>query len=343
MLCDRKGPGRAGGVGFARAYGGGVWPTEEQWRASVPSRLARAVGQWGLEPGTPYPGGSVSHVLPVRTRDGVEAVLKLSFPHREARHEAAALAWWDGDGSVRLLAVDPDDPFVLLLERCTPGTTLGDRREQTAAERLTAGASLLVRLWAHGAPAAHDPAHDRSPDHDHDRDRSPDHDPDPDHGFERVADVTAEWADLVEERFRHGAPPLDPGLVRHGAALLRTLPSDADRAVVVHGDANPGNVLAAARERWLVIDPKPMVGDPAYDLGPLLHQVDDPFVAARPEVLVRGRIRLLADVTGLPGERIAAWCTARAVEAALWHVTRGESAAAQDCMRRAAVTDRVAG
>lgn len=299
------------------AYGDGVWPTEEQWRASVPSRLRHAVDRWGLEPGTAYRGGSVSHVLSVRTPDGVDAVLKLSFPHREARHEAAALTWWDGDGSVRLLGADPEDPFVLLLERCTPGTTLGDRHEQEAVARLTTGASLLVRLWAHGVPDAH--------------------------GFERVADVTAEWAGLVEERMHAAAPPLDPGLVRHGAALLRSLPGGAGREVVVHGDANPGNVLAAHREPWLVIDPKPMVGDPAYDLGPLLHQVDDPFAADRPEALVRERIGVLADVTGLPGERIAAWCTARAVEAALWHVSRGESSAAQDCMRRAAVTDRATG
>ena len=37
--------------------------------------------------------------------------------------------------------------------------------------------------------------------------------------------------------------------------------------VLLHGDFHPGNVLAAAREPWLAIDCKPLVGDPAYDLA----------------------------------------------------------------------------
>ncbi len=35
-----------------------------------------------------------------------DAVLKVQFPDRESRHEAAALELWDGDGAVRLLAHD---------------------------------------------------------------------------------------------------------------------------------------------------------------------------------------------------------------------------------------------
>ena len=294
-----------------------MWPTEEDWRASVPRLLRRAVDRWDLRTGAPFDGGSVSHVLPVTTPDGGEVVLKLSFPHREAEHEAAALAWWDGAGAVRLLAVDPDDPFVLLLERCRPGTRLSDRVDLPASDRLRTAADLLAGAWTTGVPAE-DP-------------------------FERVADVAAEWAELLEERMRTLAPPFDPGVVRRGAELLRTLPGGASRSVVVHGDANPGNVLASDRAPWLLIDPKPMVGDPAYDLCPLLVQVDDPFGAAEPVRTVRDRVALLADVTGESTERIAAWCTARLVESALWSVSRGALGAGQDAMVRAAVTDRVAG
>jgi streptomycin 6-kinase len=153
--------------------------------------------------------------------------------------------------------------------------------------------------------------------------------------------VAAEWADLVEERVRRYAPPFDAGLVRRGVELLRTLPDGAARSVVVHGDANPGNVLAAVREPWLVIDPKPMVGDPAYDLCPLLLQVDDPLAAPDPDRVVRDRLALLADRTGVPAERIAAWCVARTVEAALWSVDRGRPADGADAVRRAAVLDRL--
>ncbi len=112
--------------------------------------------------------------------------------------------------------------------------------------------------------------------------------------------------------------------------------------MVVHGDANPGNVLAAGREPWLVIDPKPMVGDPAYDLCPLLVQVDDPFRAEDPLHAVRHRVVVLGDTTGEPADRIAAWCTARLVESALWSASRGALDDGLDAMTRAAVVDRLA-
>ncbi|MDM7887825.1 aminoglycoside phosphotransferase family protein [Curtobacterium sp. RHCJP20] len=294
-----------------------MWPTEQDWRASVPRRLARAVERWDLRPGEPYTGGSVSHVVPVRLPDGGGAVLKLSLPHREAEHEAAALAWWDGAGAVRMLAVDPDDPFVLLLERCDPGTRLAERDDLPAEDRLRTAGGLLTRLWAAGVPE--------------------------DGPFASLAEVTTGWAALAEDRMRELAPPFDPGLVRRGTDLLRTLPIGASRSVVVHGDANPGNVLAAGREPWLVIDPKPMVGDPAHDLCPLLVQVDDPFRSGGSPQVVCQRIAVLADVTGEPADRIAAWCTARLVESALWSVSRGALDDGLDAVARAAVVDRLAG
>lgn len=85
--------------------------------------------------------------------------------------------------------------------------------------------------------------------------------------------MTADWAVLVRQRMDRHRPRLDPGLVEHGAALLESLPRTATHTVVLHGDINPGNILAAHREPWLAIDPKPMVGDPAYDPAPLLAQV----------------------------------------------------------------------
>lgn len=287
-----------------------MWPTEHDWRRTVPDRLAAAVARWGLRLGEVVTGGSVSHVRAVTTVDGVPAVLKLSFPHREARDEAAALAWWDGRGAVRLLASDPEDPFVLLLERCDPGTRLVDRDDLGAAERLTIGADAVARLWAAGVP-------EESP-------------------FGRLVDVCDEWADLAEHRMETLAPPLDPGVVRQGVALLRELPRTASSEVVVHGDHNPGNVLAAEREPWLVIDPKPMTGDPAYDLCPLLMQVDDPFALRDPLSAVVERTALVADRAGLAPGRIYAWSVARLVESALWYVSRGELPEAQDDAARAA-------
>jgi len=70
-------------------------------------------------------------------------VLKLQYPHREAEHEAAALAAWDGNGAVRLLAHDPNR-HALLLEHCRPGTPLAELDQEAALDVLV---ELLPRLW----------------------------------------------------------------------------------------------------------------------------------------------------------------------------------------------------
>lgn len=266
--------------------------------------------KWQLRLGTNYAGGSVSVVAQATTSDGRDSVLKISTPDREARGEAEALQWWDGHGAVRLLEHDPACN-ALLLERCDPGTPIGADDASPAETRLTVAAELLTELWHLGLPETS--------------------------SLERVADVTAEWADLAEERMRRIRPPYDPGLVAHGVALLRTLPTTARRDVVVHGDFNPGNVLSAARRPWLVIDPKPMVGDPGYDLCPLLLQIDDPMATADPPAVLRHRVEVVAQVVGEPADRLLAWSLARCVEAALWHADRSEIGTGSDKLDQALV------
>ncbi|MHB1931348.1 MAG: aminoglycoside phosphotransferase family protein [Acidimicrobiales bacterium] len=95
-----------------------------------------------------------------------------------------------------------------------------------------------------------------------------------------AAEVDAETTALLLERCRPGTAlraRLEPeqdlvvagllrdsGLVREGIALFRQLPDTAERDVLLCTDLHADNVLAAEREPWLVIDPKPYVGDPNY-------------------------------------------------------------------------------
>ncbi|GAB3762250.1 aminoglycoside phosphotransferase family protein [Microlunatus parietis] len=287
---------------------------ETEWRQRVPELVARYAARWELDLGEPFGGGSAAHVVAATTADGQDAVLKLSLPHREARGEAAALRWWAGDGAVRLLREEPAD-YALLIERCRPGVPL-TAAEQPPRTRLTVAAELLARVWRHGIPP-------------------------PDSGMERLTDVAAEWADLVEERLRQLAPPYDRSLVARGAELLRTLPHTGDREVVVHGDFNPGNVLSAADGSWKIIDPKPMIGDPGYDFSPLLLQVDDPFTHADPAPVLRERVALVAEIVQVPPDRLLAWCLARLVEGALWYADRGEIGPGGDAMDAAAVINEL--
>jgi streptomycin 6-kinase len=291
---------------------------EDEWRASVAELVDHYVAEWDLRLGEPYTGGSASYVAPVLTSDGDDAVLKLSWPHREARGEATALRWWDGNGAVRLFAHEPED-YALLIERCDPGTPL-TQVDLPPDQRLSIATELLAEVWQRGRP---EPA---------------------DSDLERLCDVTAEWADLVEERMERLAPPYDPDLVAQGVDLLRTLPASATREVMVHGDFNPGNVLSSTRLPWLIIDPKPMIGDPGYDLCPLLMQIDDPFTHPDPVPILLDRVDLVAAKVDVPAGRLLSWFLARMVEGALWYADRAEIApGAEDLAKAAVIADLITG
>lgn len=187
---------------------------------------------------------------------------------------------WDGDGAVRLHAVeDFDDTVALLLERCVPGTTLAGRPEP---EQDIVIAGLLRRLWR---------------------------DPAPGHRFRSLQVMCDDWADEFEQKVAAGRGTVDPGLAREGIALFRSLPATAERSVLLCTDLHAENVLAAEREPWLVIDPKPYVGDPAYDV--LQHLLNcDERLRAEPLALVWR----MADLLGLDRDRVRLWLFARCVQ-----------------------------
>jgi len=283
------------------------------WLASVPGIVADLEDRWDVKTGSPYRGGSAAWVAPATRADGSRAVLKVTWPHREARHEHTGLAHWNGDGAVRLLEADPER-YALLVERCEPGTELSAGGLDVDAA-LSVGGQLLRHLWSREPAAACD--------------------------LEEVGVVTGQWAGLVRERMERFRPPFDAGLVEAGAGLLESLPATASRRVVVHGDFNPGNILAAEREPWLAIDAKPMVGDPGYDPMPLVLQVGVQHEGVLPDAEIDRRYRLISDLVAEPVERLLAWTLARSVESALWEVSGGRPARAARDMARAAAAARV--
>lgn len=123
--------------------------------------------------------------------------------------------------------------------------------------------------------------------------------------------MCAEWADRYEDY--PGEPALDPALARAGAELFRAVPLDAPEARVLAPDLHARNVLAAEREPWLVIDPTPYVGDPAYD--PLQHLLDE-LERLRADPV--GLVHRMADLCQVDRDRLRAWMFARSVVQWTW-------------------------
>ena len=123
------------------------------------------------------------------------------------------------------------------------------------------------------------------------------------HTFRPLSTMLAYWS---QETWTHAQHWPDPGLVRAGLHLFQELAETAPEQVLLATDLHAGNVLRAQREPWLVIDPKPFVGDPAYDATQHLLNCQD-RLHLEPEKTIRRWANLLQ----VEAERVHLWTFAR--------------------------------
>jgi streptomycin 6-kinase len=257
-----------------------------RWLESLPGVVASLTDRWQLaDLDSALPGGSHSYVVPVRSPPG-PAVLKVPLVGDENRLEGEALRLYGGDGAVRLLASDVESG-ALLIEQCVPGTPLDDHPDRE--EAIDLACATLRRLWR---------------------------EPPADHQFILVTRKAAEWAETFARHLASAAgAPAPPALVEEAAALARELAGDTGPVVLVNRDAHLGNILAAAREPWLLIDPKPLAGDPAFDAGYLAGYLAG---SAPTRAEVARIVPRLAEALGVDRARVRAWTMIRAVENMFW-------------------------
>ncbi|WP_406195805.1 aminoglycoside phosphotransferase family protein [Kitasatospora sp. NBC_01560] len=267
-----------------------------RWAAGLPALAAELLDRWSLRPDGPPAHGLVGLVLPVRRADGTPAALKLQPVDEETAGEPVALRAWNGRGAVRLLA-DDRATGSMLLERLDPGRSLLTVPDDGDAVAVLAG--LLAGLTSRPAPP----------------------------GLPRLADVADAMLARVPAASARPAGQADRRLFADCAAALREVRREpGDR--LLHWDLHYGNVLAPfgtdGRAPWLAIDPKPLAGDPGFELLPALQNRWSDLVATGdvPRAL-RRRFDLLTDVLALDRARATAWTLARVLQNALWAVEDG--------------------
>jgi streptomycin 6-kinase len=255
-------------------------PGGREWLERLPAIVDECADAWDLRLGEPYNGGKVGLALRVERADESPAVLKVNFPGR-VTHEAAALAHWGGVGAVRLLERD-DARSALLLERCDPGYQLSDLAAEKEAHE--AAIRVLRRIWR----------------------------PPPDlHPFPMLADEAPRWAEELPRRWKALGRPCERELLEAAVAALREVDSTQE-AVVCHQDFHGGNVIRSTREDWLAIDPKPVVGERAFDTAWLLRDRRASVGAeVQPKRRLRRRLDLLSGELELDRERVRGWGIAR--------------------------------
>nr|ALK02283.1 antibiotic resistance kinase [Streptomyces sp. FXJ7.388] len=269
------------------------------WAAALPGLAESYLGRWRLRRDGPVAHGVAALVVPVVGADGTPAVLKLQPVTGETAGEPDALRAWDGDGAVRLLRSDPETG-TMLLERLDPARSLAGIRDDTAALCLLT--ELLARLTAHPAPP----------------------------GMRRLGDAVAGMLRRLPAVLPVLADPAERRLLDACGGAVRELAGEpGDR--LLHWDLHYENVLAplpgSGRGPWLAIDPKPLAGDPGFDLLPALrNRWDDVTATGDVPRAVRRRFDLMTDVLGLDRARARGWTLGRVLQTCLWETESGATA-----------------
>ncbi|WP_199552201.1 aminoglycoside phosphotransferase family protein [Streptomyces sp. N35] len=245
---------------------------------ALPGRAAEFLERWELKRTGPSMYGMASLVLPVERADGTPAALKLQLLDEESEGEPVGLRTWGGDGAVLLLDHDAATG-TMLLERLDERRHLSSLDDSREATRILAG--LLARLTAVPAPP----------------------------GLRTLKTIARDMLDETPDAVRELAEDDRQLLLACASQVRDVIDEPGDR--LLHWDLHFDNILAAEREPWLAIDPKPLAGDPGFDLMPALDNLYDPA-----EVL--WRFDLLTEACGLDRKRAAAWTLGRVLQNSLW-------------------------
>jgi streptomycin 6-kinase len=265
-----------------------------EWLRCLPELLAECEQRWDLKLGPPF-NLSYNYAAPAVRADGTEVVLKAGVPHKELNTELLALQIYDGRSCARLLDSDAEKG-ILLLERLKPGAMLITEPDDEKATAIAAG--VMRNLWR---PV---PAQNPFP-------------------------TVEKWAEgMVRLRihFNGGTGPIPSHLVEQAERLFAELLPSQAAPVLLHGDLHHFNILSAEREPWLAIDPKGIVGEPAYEIGAWMRNpLSEILQVPNPARVLARRLDLFAAEWNLDRARLRGWTIAQAVLSAWWGIEDGDT------------------
>lgn len=255
--------------------------TGRAWLQELPRISAMLADTWNLIRLTPVINLSYNYVLTGYQND-TPVILKIGFDAQDILKELTALKAYDGNGSIKLIDHHPRY-HALLLERASPGSSLVSFFPDHDDEAVLCAATIMQKL--HATPI---PTHS-------------------------CLQTLTEWfIDLYN-------PPTMTNYyhIHKAQARLQKLLATQTRTVLLHGDLHHDNILLSQRG-WLAIDPKGLIGDPAYEIYAFLRNPHP--TTLKPSATVIRRLQLFADYLAIDIQRLHGWVYVRAVLEACWMI-----------------------
>jgi streptomycin 6-kinase len=262
-------------------------------QSPVETALSRAMIRWSLTKSTPVAETATSWIFRVEQNGRNFAALKILKPlaAAEERRGAMLMNWYGGEGAATIFDMHGDTIFMEWLD----GGTLGDPvRAGKDDEGTIAIATVIASLHRPraDAPEGLEPLRDR---------------------FQVLFDTDVRtWPHTARDLYARA----------NGIALkLFDRPS---AQIPLHGDMHHDNVLSSDRG-WLAIDPKGLIGDPAYDLANVFINPKGAAHLATDPRRIAARADILSARLNYSRKRILGWAAAHAALSACWELGEGRS------------------
>lgn len=261
----------------------------QEWLNKIPEIVREYEKKWSITIYDPF-NLSYNYVAPAERSDGTKVVLKIGFPKDpEFQTEIDALEIFNGEQAVRLFEKDRERA-VILIEQVMPGESLSSLEDDDKATRILA--SVMKKLWK-PLPV--------------------------DNKFITISEWSRELKTYMQ-KYNADNGPLPWNLIEKANDFFKELIATQQPPVLTHGDLHHDNVLSSDRAGWLVIDPKGIAAEPAFETAAMIRNPYEKMYNNPNSVnILQRRIVILSEELEINPKRIWKWCFAQSVLSAVWN------------------------
>jgi streptomycin 6-kinase len=275
------------------------------WLEQLPRITTILAERWHLTDLQPASNLSYNYIL-LGYQHSKPIALKIGFDAQALRQEMVALQAYHGIGCVQLIDSTFDMYNALLIERAVPGTSLALLFPEHDDQAVAYAATIMQQLHS-----AQMPIDVRVP-----------------HIQDWLKDLENPHPTLVDHYH-----------LKKAQAMVQHLLATQAAPVLLHGDLHHHNILATS-DHWTAIDPKGVVGEPAYEVGAFIRNpLPEILQQQEAAVLLQRRLTLFAQLLGIDYQRLHAWSYVQAVLASCWAMQDGQADVAKIMEEVATILD----
>jgi streptomycin 6-kinase len=276
----------------------------ERWLENLPGVVDALSSRWSIRVGRVLEGGTSGLAAEAVTADGAPAVLKVAIPDGLTGNSPFAT-------ELETLLLGDPRCYVRVLRHDVPQRAMLQERLGRPLRALKLPVEAQIDAVASTLPKGWHPVADSS--------------------LRTGADQAAFLRDYVTDTWLELGRPCDGVLIEAAVRFARAREGAYDdaRAVLIHGDAHPDNVLQSD-DGFKLIDPDGMRSEPAHDLGVVLRGWSEELLAADDAIaLATSWFVRMALATGVDPAPIWEWAFTERVSSGLFLLQLGIDAGAR--------------